>query len=237
SVGQQAYVNGKEQTFTVRPGKYFVSSFDFTPTPGTAAKSKAAPQSLAYLARPEVTIDKDTTIVLDARQANPLTVTTEQRTETRTTTLTFDRIWRGTFVSSGTITVGAGTRDYYAQIVGKVAKDDGSFEFGHWSRQIAPLVSSMTTSGGLALHPLSAKPGIGNLDGSGTAGALAVGGGAAADFTNVDVKGKVVVAKLAIGGDDYSVASRAQSAGATALLLWHDDPGTWLAAATFNKAQ
>ncbi|GAA4349635.1 S8 family serine peptidase [Microbacterium rhizosphaerae] len=236
SVGQQAYVNGKEQTFTVRPGTYFVSSFDFTPTPGTAANSRAAAQSLAYLARPEVTIDKDTTIVLDARQANPLTVSTEQPTETRMTTFTFDRIWQGMFVSSGSMNVGPGTREFYAQITGKVAKDDGSFEFGHWSRRIAPLVSSMTTAGGLALHPLSAKPGIGNLDGSGTADAVSVGAGAAADFKNVDVKGKVVVAKLAIGADDFSVASRAQSAGAKALLLWRDDPGTWLASAGFNKA-
>jgi hypothetical protein len=236
SVGQQAYVNGVVQTYTVRPGTYFVSSFDFTPTPGTASNSKAAPQSLAYMARPEVTIDKDTTIVLDARQANPLTIKTEQPTETRTTTLTFERIWQNTFVSSGAITVGAGTRDYYAQIIGKVAKGDGSFEFGHWSRQIAPLVSSMTTSGGLSLHPLSPKAGIGNLDGSGTADAVSVGAGSAADFKNVDAKGKVVVAKLALGADDFSVASRAQSAGAKALLMWRDDPGTWLASAGFNKA-
>jgi subtilisin family serine protease len=236
SIGERRYVSGAEQSFSVRPGTYFLTSFDFTPTPGTARGSRAAAQSLSYLAQPEVTISKDTTIVLDARQANPLTVNTEQPSESRTTTFTFDRIWQNAFVHSGSMTLSAGTREYYAQIVGKVAKGDGSFEFGHYAKRIAPLVSSMKTSGGLALHPLAAKAGVGNLDGSATTGIASVGAGATADFSGADVKGKIVVAELAIGADDFSVQSRAAAAGAKALLLWRDDPGTWLASGGFNTA-
>ena len=65
SKGERRAVAGKDQTYTIRPGRYFVSSWVPTPTPGAASPS--APQSLAYLARPEVTIDKDASIVLETR--------------------------------------------------------------------------------------------------------------------------------------------------------------------------
>lgn len=236
STGDRRTVSGKDQTYTVRPGRYFLTSYVLTPTPG--ASSKAAPSSVAYLARPEVTIDKDTTIVLDARQANPLTVSTQQPAELRSTTLTFERLWNPSFVHSGSMSTGPATREVYAQITGKVAKGDGSYEFGHWTRKIAPLVSSMTTSGGLALHPLSPKSGSGNLDGDGTAAAVSVGAGSAADFTAAgDSTGKVVVAHLAAGATDSAIQTRAASAKAKALLLYRDEPGTWLATTGTNAAQ
>jgi subtilisin family serine protease len=227
SKGERRSVSGKAQIYTVRPGRYFLTSFAQTPTLGAASPS--VPASLTYLARPDVTIDKDTSIVLDARQANPLTVSTEQPSELRSTTLTFERLWNSSWVHSGSFTTGPGTRDIYAQITGKVANGDGSFEFGHWSRRITPLVSSMATSGGLALHPLSPRPGVGNLDGQGTAEAVSVGAGTAADFAAVNVAGKVAVAHIP-GGSDYSIQSRAAAARAKALLLYRDDPATWLPA-------
>ncbi len=233
SVGERRSVSGKDQTYTVRPGRYFLTSFVQTPTAG--ATSKALPGSMSYLGRPEVTVDKDTTLVLDARQANPLTVTTQQPSELRSTTLTFERLWNPSFVHSGSMTTGPGTREVYAQIIGKVAKGDGSYEFGHWTRKIAPLVSSMTTSGGATLHPLSPKAGIGNLDGDGTAPLASVGAGSAADFKAAgDLTGTVVVAHVAVGADDYSVQTRAAAAKAKALLLYRDDAGTWLPAAGTN---
>jgi subtilisin family serine protease len=229
--GERRSVSGKVQIYTVRPGRYLLTSFAITPTLGAASPS--SPASLAYLARPDVTIDKDTAIVLDARQANPLTVSTEQPSELRSTTLTFERLWNSSWVHSGSFTAGAGTRDIYAQVTGKVANGDGSFEFGHWSRRIAPLVSSMATSGGLALHPLAPRAGVGNLDGQGTAEAVAVGAGTAADFAAVNVAGKVAVAHIP-GGSDFSIQTRAAAAGAKALLLYRDDPATWIPAAGFN---
>ncbi|MGW5241909.1 S8 family serine peptidase [Monashia sp. NPDC004114] len=236
SKGENRSVAGKDQTYTLRPGKYFLSSFVSTPTPGTAANSRAAAQSMTYLAKPEITIDKDTTIVLDARQAHPLTVSTEQRSELRTTVLTFERLWPTNRYYAGSVGTTAGTKEFYAQIDGKVAKGDGSFEFGDYSRMVAPPVTSMTTSGGLDLHPLSAKLGIGNLDGDGTADVVSVGAGTANDFKNVVVTGKVAVAHVALGADDFSIASRAKTGGAKALLLYRDDPGTWLASSSTNAA-
>ncbi|MFG3715637.1 S8 family serine peptidase [Micromonospora sp. NPDC047730] len=231
SKGERRFTSGKAQTYTVRPGRYFLTSFAVTPTPGAANPS--APASVAYLARPEVTIDKDTSFVLDARQAHPLTVSTEQPSELRSTTLTFERQWPNNWLHAGTMTTGPGTREIYAQITGKVANGDGSFEFGHWSRRITPLVSSMTTSGGLALHPLSPRSGVGNLDGQGTAEAVSVGAGTAADFAAVSVAGKVAVAHIP-GGSDFPIQTRAAAAGAKALLVYRDDPGTWLPTAGFG---
>lgn len=228
SRGERRFVDGAVQTFTVRPGRYFLTSFALTPTVGAASPS--APQSLAYVARPEVTIDKDTSIVLDARQAHPLTVSTQQPSELRSTTLSFERLWPTSWVHSGTMSTGPATRDVYAQITGRVANGDGSFEFGHWTQRTTPLVSSMTTSGGLALQPLSPRGGVGNLDGEGAAAAVSVGAGTAADFAAVNVAGKVAVAHVAGGADDFSIQFTAANAGAKALLLYRDDPGTWLPA-------
>lgn len=235
STGDRRSVSGRDQTYTVRPGRYFLSSFVQTPTPGATAKAPAA--SVAYLARPEVTIDKDTTILLDARQANPLTVSTQQPSELRSTTLTFERLWDPSWVHSGSMSTGPATREVYALVTGKVAKGDGSFEFGHWTRRIAPLVSSMTTSGGLDLHPLAPKSGIGNLDGPGSAPVVSVGAGSAADFLAAgDVTAKVVVAHVAVGTADYTIQTRAAAAKAKALLLYRDDPATWLASASTSVA-
>jgi len=235
SSGEHRTVAGKDQTYSVRPGRYFLTSFVLTPTKG--ASTKASPESVSYLARPEVTVDKDTTIVLDARQANPLTVSTQQPAELRSTTLTFERLWNPSFVHAGSMSTGAGTREVYAQISGTVAKGDGSYEFGHWTRKIAPLVSSMTTSTGLALHPLSPKAGIGNLDGDGTASLASVGDGSTAGFAAAGaVTGKVVVARLAAGASDSGILARAATAKARALLLYRDEPGTWLAAVGTNPA-
>ncbi|WP_169735758.1 S8 family peptidase [Intrasporangium oryzae] len=236
SKGDNRTIGGKEQTYTLRPGRYFLSSFVTTPTPGTAANSRAAAQSMTYLARPEVTIDKDTTIVLDARQAYPLTVSTEQRSELRTTVMTFERLWPTNRYYAGSIGATAGTKQFFAQVDGKVAKGDGSFEFGDYSRLVAPPVSSMTTSGGLALHPLSAKLGLGNLNGDGSADVVSVGAGTTTDFKNVVVTGKVAVAHVAIGASDFSIASLAKTGGAKALLLYRDDPGTWLATSSSTSA-
>ncbi|MFE6734047.1 S8 family serine peptidase [Microbacterium sp. NPDC057650] len=234
SIGERRYVGGQEQTYKVRPGKYFLTSFGVTPTAGTAANSRAVPQSLAYLAQPEVVIDKDTTIVLDARRANPLTTTTEKPSELRSTTLTFERIWQDAFVHAGSMSGSAGTKEYYAQIDGKVAKGDGTFEFGNWESRIAPLVSSMTTSTGMSLHPLSPRSGIGNLDGDGSADIVNVGDGSAAEFQAAAVSGKLVLARIPVGTSDYSVQTRAAAAGAKALLLWREDPGAWMATNGFN---
>lgn len=236
SKGDNRTVGGKDQTYTLRPGKFFLSSFVTTPTPGTAANSKAVPQSVTYLSRPEVTIDKNTTIILDARQAHPLTLTTEQPSDLRTTVLTFERLWPTDRYYAGSLGAGAGTKQFFAKVDGKVAQGDGSFEFGDYSRLVAPPVSSMTTSGGLDLHPLSAKLGMGNLDGDGSADAVSVGAGTANDFKNVVVTGKVAVAHVAIGTSDFSIASLAKAGGAKALLLYRDDPGTWFASSSSTSA-
>lgn len=227
SKGERRPVNGAEQTFTVRPGRYFLTSFALTPTVGAVAPS--APQSVAYLAHPQLDISKDTKIVLDAREAHALTVSTEQPSELRTTTLSFERQWKDSWVHAGAMNVGAGTQEVYAQVTGEVRKGDGAFEFGHWSRRMAPIVESMTTSEGLELHPRSPRPGIGNLDGEGSAEAVAVGAGTAADFAGIDVQGKVAVAHIA-GGSDASIQTLAADAGAKALLVFRDAPGTWLPA-------
>lgn len=226
ATGEHTVVGGEDQEFTVRPGRFFLTSYVLTPTLG--APASAAPQSVSYLARPDVTITKDTTIVLDARKAHALEVKTQRSSEMRSTTLTFDRQWPDNWLHAGSMTTSAATPGVYADVTGKVGKGDGSFEFGHWTRRIAPIVSSMKTSGGWSLHPMAGSVGGTNLDGKGSTQAVSAGAGTEADFAAVDAKDKIALVKLGATDDDRVVQTRAQQAGAKAVLFYRETPGTWL---------
>lgn len=216
-----------EQVFQVRPGRYYVGAYALTPQTGATG----APASVSYLAQPDLTISRDTTIVLDARKAHQLTVTTQRPTQLGSTTLTFERQWPASWLHSGSMTTGPLTKDLYADVTGTVAKGNGSFEFGHWTRRIAPIVSSMRTTDGLALTPAAAQAGFGNLDGKG--GAQLVDGGAGSAAELAGAAGKVALVHLAAGASDSSVQSAAAKAGVTALLLYRDDAVNWLPSVGF----
>ncbi len=150
SSGNRWYNGGAaEQVTDVRPGRYFVSSFV-----ATRRRTPAPPRSSirsATSARPELTISKDMTLVLDARDADRITVKTDRRSETRSTTLSFARSWDDMWGHSGTITTGPTVTSIYADVQGTA--HDGDFEFGHYWRRYAPLVEDLSVVGGGTLHP------------------------------------------------------------------------------------
>ncbi|MFF0267267.1 S8 family peptidase [Kribbella sp. NPDC004536] len=223
--GERRYNSGAtEQVFQVRPGRYYLGAYALT----------AAPSSVSYLARPAVTITRDTSIVLDARQAHALTVATQRPSELRSTTLTFERQWPTSWLHSGSMTTGPLTNAVYADVTGTVAKGNGSFEFGHWTRRISPVVSSMRTTDGLVLTPAAPQPGVANLDGKGSGQLVDGGAGTAAELAVA--KGKVALVHLAAGGGDSTVQSAAAKAGVTALLLYRDGPTDWLPSVGFNPS-
>ncbi|MFD7161629.1 S8 family peptidase [Kribbella sp. NPDC059898] len=223
--GERRFNNGAaEQVFQVRPGRYYLGGYSLTPQ--TGAPTNAAPASVSYLARPELTITRDTAIVLDARQAHPLTVATQRPSQLQTTTLTFERQWPASWLHSGSMTTNSLTKEAYADVTGTVAKGDGSFEFGHWTHRIAPIVSSMRTTDGLTLTPAAPQAGVSNLDGKGSAALINGGAGSAAELANAS--GKVALVHLAAGASDSSVQLAAARAGVKALLLYRDDAYNWL---------
>ncbi|MFB7596755.1 S8 family serine peptidase [Streptomyces sp. NPDC056160] len=110
-----------DQTYRVRPGDYALSSFVTTPD------ASNAPESVSYLAHPQLRITKDTTIVLDARKAHQLSLHTNRPSTLRGTTLSYTRGWDDTWQLSGTLAADGAVQKFYADIDGHAHK--GTFEF------------------------------------------------------------------------------------------------------------
>ncbi|MFG3365149.1 S8 family serine peptidase [Streptomyces sp. NPDC048156] len=217
--GERRFNEGAtDQTYQVRPGRYFLSGFVGTPdTEGDLLNS------LSYLARPQLEVKKDTTVVLDARKANRLTVKTDRASESRGVTLGFARSWDDTWLHAGTASGGRSVAGYYADVEGRAT--DGTFEFDSLWRAAAPLLSDFGVEDGPALHAVAGATNSANLDGSGKAQVVDAKSGTAAELAAAGVKGKIALVQLPDDGAAAAVAKAAKDAGATAVLAHRSNPG------------
>ncbi|MFB6934681.1 S8 family peptidase [Streptomyces chartreusis] len=224
--GERRFNEGAtDQTYRIRPGAYFLSSFVTTPeTDGTLL------DSLTYLGRPQLEIRDDTTVVLDARRAHRLTVRTDRPTEPRGATLGFARSWDDTWLHAGTAAGGRELRGYYASVTGRAT--DGDFEFDSFWRSAAPQITELAVEGGPSLHPTTASYSSANLDGSGRAALFDAESGTAEDLSGA--AGKIALVRIPDGGSAYEIATRAKAAGAVAVLVHRDAPGRWYPSAGFT---
>ncbi|WP_030901950.1 S8 family peptidase [Streptomyces sp. NRRL F-5126] len=110
-----------EQTYRVRPGDYALSGFVESDDANNAA------ESISYLARPQLRITGDTTVVLDARRAHRLSLRTDRPSTPTHTILSYSRTWDNTWQLSGSLMAGSAVRHFYASIDGRAHK--GTFEF------------------------------------------------------------------------------------------------------------
>ncbi|MFD3513774.1 S8 family serine peptidase [Streptomyces sp. NPDC058657] len=231
--GESRPNNGSaEQRYEVRPGSYFLSAYVGTrdPDDGTGR----AYRSLSYLAHPQLELKKDTTVVLDARKAHKLSVRTDRPSETRSTTLAFERSWKDTWRHSGTLSAGRGVADYYADVQGRAA--EGEFEFGSYWRAYAPLLSRFQVTGGPALHASVGPVGSVNLDGRGTAPLADAGRGTPAELKAAGVKGSIALVEAPDSETSLgAVAQAARAEGAVAVLAHRPSAGTWYPSAGFGS--
>ncbi|WP_444971633.1 S8 family serine peptidase [Streptomyces sp. SAI-25] len=224
--GERRFNEGAtDQTYRVRPGAYFVSSFIATPDTTDATGQLIA--SVGYLARPQLNLTKDTTLVLDARKAHRLRVTTEDRaSETRGATLSFGRSWDDTWLHSGSLAGTGLIREYLADVQGTAR--DGEFEFASFWRAHAPQVEKFSLVGGPALHPRPATTGSVNLDGTGRAEVVDAGTGTPDELEAAGADGRIALVEVADGASNVLAQARAaEEAGATALLVHRPSPGAW----------
>jgi hypothetical protein len=223
--GERRFNDGAtDQTYEIRPGSYFLSSFIATPeTEGTLLNS------LSYVARPQLEIRGDTTVVLDARKAHRLSVRTDRPTELRGATLGFARSWDDTWLHGGTAAAGRSVRGYYASVTGKAT--DGTFEFDSFWRAAAPQITELAVVGGQKLHPVTASTSSANLDGTGQAQLFDGKSGTEEELSGA--KGKIALVKLEDSGSAYEVATQAKAAGAVAVLGYREAPGRWYPSAGF----
>ncbi|WP_406252977.1 S8 family serine peptidase [Streptomyces atratus] len=110
-----------DQTYRVRPGSYSVSGFL------TTYGANGAAESVSYLARPQLRITRDTTVVLDARQAHRLSLETDRPATVNTTTISYARTWDDTWLVSGSVTAPGTVQKFYADIDARAT--NGTFEF------------------------------------------------------------------------------------------------------------
>ncbi|MER5396792.1 S8 family serine peptidase [Streptomyces sp. NPDC002599] len=110
-----------DQTFSVRPGSYSLSGFV------TSYDANKAMESVSYLARPQLRITRDTTVVLDAREAHRLSLETDRPSAVDNTTFSYSRTWDDTWQASGSLSIAKTVQNLYADIDGRATK--GTFEF------------------------------------------------------------------------------------------------------------
>ncbi|WP_217165873.1 S8 family serine peptidase [Streptomyces sp. AC512_CC834] len=110
-----------DQTYRVRPGDYSLSSFV------ASYDADHAAESVSYLAKPQLRITDDTTVVLDARKAHRLSLRTDRPSTVDNTTFSYARTWDDTWQLSGSVTADESVRKFYADVDGRAK--DGTFEF------------------------------------------------------------------------------------------------------------
>ncbi|MFJ8662113.1 S8 family peptidase [Streptomyces sp. NPDC093795] len=229
--GERRFNEGAaDQVYRLRPGSYFLSSFVTTPDAGEGATLN---DSLSYLGRPQLELRKDTTVALDAREAHKLSVKTDKATELRGVTLAFARSWDDTWLHAGTAAGPRSIRSYYASVEG--AADEGDFEFGSYWRAGAPQITSLRTTDGLTLHPLTASLGSDNLDGTGSARLVDAGTGTPEELKAAGVQGRIALVRLPDGSTGAGALARnAKAAGAVAVVTYHSAPGRWYPGGSFT---
>ncbi|TQM64523.1 S8 family serine peptidase [Humibacillus xanthopallidus] len=222
--GERRYNAGAvEQSYAVRPGTYLLSGFVQSPDAEPTAPTL---DSIAYFARPELTVTGDTTVDFDARTAHEITVKTDQPSVARSTTLAFTRQWSDQWVHAGSMSGGSTVRSVFADVQSK--PQNGTWELGTFERRLAPAVSSMTAAG-LTLHPTVPDLSAAGLDGTGSAPLVDGGSGTATDLTADKVGGKVALVRLTsdYGNLTAGMVRAAQSAGVKGLLLYRPVSGRW----------
>ncbi|MEV8565936.1 S8 family serine peptidase [Streptomyces sp. NPDC051322] len=232
--GERRFNDGAtDQIYRVRPGAYFVSSFITSPDPEDATGKLV--ESVGYLARPQLNLTKDTTLVLDARTAHRIRVRTEDRaSENRSTTLSFGRSWDDVWLDSGSVTGGPIVKNYLADVRGKAR--DGDFEFASFWRAYAPLIEKLSVVGGAELHPVVASTGSVNLDGSGEAALVDAGTGTPDELRAAGVSGKVALVGVADDGSVITQARDAKAAGARAVIAYRPSAGRWQPSVGYGTA-
>ncbi|MFD8853630.1 S8 family serine peptidase [Streptomyces sp. NPDC059604] len=224
--GERRFNDGAtDQVYQVRPGAYFLSGFVTTADPKDTTGRMT--DSVTYLARPQLNVTKDTTVVLDARKAHRVQVrTTDRASENRSTTLAFGRSWDDVWLHSGSITGGSAVKNYLADVQGRAS--DGDFEFASFWRAYAPQIEKLSVVGGPELHPTVASTGSVNLDGTGRATLVDAGKGTPEELKAAGVAGKIALVEVGDEDDNvYARARDAKAAGAKAVIVHRLAAGPW----------
>ncbi|MEE4494338.1 S8 family serine peptidase, partial [Streptomyces sp. BE230] len=202
-------------TLRLPPGNY--TAWTAADIKGDTADSSA----IAFLAAPEIILDKPTTVALDASKAHKVSVRTPQETETRQLRYDMARTAPDGTVQRDAFQIPMTYDQLWASPTKKVTQ--GSFSFLTRWRQGEKLVD--LTAGGRDV-PVAVQGGSPVAEDSRQRlDSVFAGNGATTDYAGLDVKGKAVVIRSSDTVAPADRAAAAIAAGAKALFVVNSGDG------------
>ncbi|MCX4420783.1 S8 family serine peptidase [Streptomyces mirabilis] len=215
---------GKSYTFKVPAGTYSTASWI------SQRDAAGLEVNTSVVGDPEIKVDRDTEVVLDARKAVEIKPKTKEDSEFQGFSTNWHREGPGSAFGV-TYSQGWWTDHIYVAPTEKVTQ--GMFEFSSKFRLYAKeLTASVTGPEKYALPLDYAQTDSGlpvKVSGDHTVRAVDAGAGTAADFAGLDVKGKVAVVRVVAGGTPDEALANATAAGAGYVLAYRETPGYWIA--------
>lgn len=178
----------------------------------------------SFVAEPEVEVTGDTTVVLDARAAQPIQVEPEGNQASAPRDHTTMAYYRSAADSGeqGVMYLGPAWPQYSATPTDPVTR--GEFEFySHWRLGEPELVASVTEPVSMEVEPLYFVNSP-SLDGEVERRVVDAGQGSPEEFANVDVDDAIALVQR--GGPSFgSKEANARAAGAAAVIVANNAPG------------
>ncbi|WP_406466545.1 S8 family serine peptidase [Streptomyces sp. NBC_01594] len=177
---------------------------------------------MALLGDPEVVMDRDTTVTMDARKLRRVDMTTPQSTET-----TYQRLEYNRSMGGGTWRDYMETQTSYDSLWAQPTTHDvkhGDFYLGARWRKEQPVLAVSTPGG--AFTDVLRQDGVTPLaKGHYRLPLVAAGNGATADWAKIDARGKAVVVRRNDSVGDAEQAAAAAKSGAKLLLVVNNQLG------------
>ncbi|HTJ39805.1 MAG TPA: S8 family serine peptidase [Dactylosporangium sp.] len=179
-------------------------------------------QAMALLGDPEIVLDRDRSITLDARKAKEVAarVPGAPRTEDRVLQLNWYRSDGATSTIDEQLLLGPQYDEAFVLPTRKVTA--GAFEYETRWRKAYPLLTIGDNV------PFLGQPGSSLYAGRDELDVVRVGAGAAADYAGKRVRGKIAVATRSDAVSPGERAANAAAAGARLLIVVNDGPGKLL---------
>ncbi|MET9035733.1 S8 family serine peptidase [Streptomyces mirabilis] len=214
---------GKSYTFKVPAGTYSTASWI------SQRDAAGLEVNTSVVGDPEIKVDRDTEVVLDARKAVEIKPKTKEDSEFQGFSTSWHREGAGTGFGV-TYSQGWWTDHIYVAPTEEVTQ--GMFEFSSKFRLYAKeLTASVTGPEKYALPLDYAQTDSGlpvKVSGDHTVRAVDAGAGTAADFAGLDVRGKVAVVRVGAGATADEALANATAAGAGYVLAYRETPGYWI---------
>ncbi|MGP3957665.1 S8 family serine peptidase [Nonomuraea sp. 3N208] len=202
--------------FHVPPGRYSLMAFA-----GKLDASGRWSVEFSVLGNPELEVRADMTVTLDARQANPVRISTPKESEARSIRVGYRREAGGRGMTHSGLLIGF-YDTIYASPTPQVTT--GFFEFYSKWDLMAPDIKAEVNGTALDLEVMGVIDSV-RFDGRARLPVTYVGSGHPEDYAGKRMRGRLALVKRTDGVDYADQVRNAADAGAQAVLVFNDRPG------------